>query len=200
MPKAFSPQDHYFHLAKQQGLRARSAFKLEEILSRVPSLLPKNSTVIDLGAAPGSFLQILAKKCGENSRIIGIDLQDIEPLRGVFLLKGDIFSKEAQQNILNALEGQKADLITSDLAPKTSGIRDIDQWKSIELNQRVLELAEIFLKKGGSLVAKIFVGEDFQKFFKEEFSPRFQKVQQLKPKASRDRSFETFLVGQGWKG
>jgi 23S rRNA (uridine2552-2'-O)-methyltransferase len=98
------------------------------------------------------------------------------------------------------LEPERADLITSDLAPKTSGIRDIDQWKSIELNQRVLELCEIFLQIGGSLVAKIFVGEDFQEFFKEEFSPRFQKVQQIKPKASRDRSFESFLVGQCWKG
>jgi 23S rRNA (uridine2552-2'-O)-methyltransferase len=200
MPKAFSPQDHYFTLAKKQGLRARSAFKLEEILTRIPSLCSQNIVAIDFGSAPGSFLQILTKKCGSKSLVIGIDLQEIEPLSGVHLLKGDIFSKEAQQDILDVLKGQKADLITSDLAPKTSGIRDIDQWKSIELNQRVLELAEIFLKKEGNLVAKIFVGEDFQEFFKEEFSPRFQKVQQIKPKASRDRSFESFLVGQGWKG
>ncbi|MBI5415142.1 RlmE family RNA methyltransferase [Candidatus Peregrinibacteria bacterium] len=202
MPKAYSPQDHYFHLAKKRGFRARSAFKLEEILEKFPHLLPKKAKVIDLGSAPGSFLQVLLEKMRKHGKILGIDLQKIERFPGeiaeIHLLQRDIFSDIVAAEIQKVFP-EKVDLITSDLAPNTMGVRDVDQWKSVELNQRVLELCKRFLKPGGNLITKIFVGEDFQEFWKGEFQRKFKKSRTFKPKACRDRSFETFLIGEGFQ-
>lgn len=204
MPKPYSPQDHYFHLAKKRGFRARSAFKLEEILTKFPNLFPQNATVLDLGAAPGSFLQVLEQLLQKQGNLMGVDLQKIDPLAPkTQLVQGDVFGEEVEdliQQWLHSEDGKsQIDLITADLAPKTSGMRDVDQWKSVELNQQVLALAARFLRSGGNLITKIFVGEDFQEFWMEEFKPLFQKSRTYKPKACRDRSFETYLIGQGFK-
>ncbi len=200
MPKAFSPQDHYFHLAKKRKLRARSAFKLEEILKKYPHLLPKHGRILDLGSAPGSFLQILQEHASPRSLVIGVDLQKIEKFsnfqHSFHLIQGDVFSKKVSDKIQDILKEEKIDLITADLAPKTSGIKDIDQWKSVELNQQVFQICKKFLTLGGNLITKIFVGEDFQEFWKDEFQLLFQKSKIHKPKACRDRSFETYLIGE----
>ena len=159
--------------------------------------------MIDCGAAPGSFLQILGEKVGAHGEILGIDLQVIEPFAHfpakLQLLTADIFSLETAEKIAYTFP-YKADVITSDLAPKTSGISDVDQWKSIELNLQVLKLAKKFLKPGGNILLKIFVGADFQEFWKESFQPLFQKTKTYKPQASRDRSFEIYLIGEEFRG
>ncbi len=204
MPKAFSPQDHYFHQAKKLGYRARSAFKLIETLEKFPKLLPKKANVLDLGAAPGSFLQVLGEK-NAGGKVCGVDLQKIEKFPKNYpceleLIQGDVFEESTAKEIIAFFGEKKADLITSDLAPKTSGIKGVDQWKSIELNQRVLEVCEMLLKPKGNLITKIFKGEDFEEFWTHEFRNRFETVKTFKPNSCRDRSVEFFLVGIEWKG
>ena len=204
MPKAYNPNDSYFRLAQQRGYRARSAFKLEEVLNRFKRILPPKAKVLDLGCAPGSFLQILGEKV-KKGKICGVDLQKMKPLPKNYpselkLIQGDVFKEDTEEKILEFFKDQKADLITSDMAPKTSGIKSVDQWKSIELNQRVLEICDKLLKKDGNLVAKIFRGEDFDEFWVEEFRDRFKEAKTFKPKSCRDRSVELFLVGIGWQG
>ena len=204
MPKAYNPNDTYFRQAKKRGLRARSAFKLEEILEKFPTLMRKKANVVDLGACPGSFLQILAEK-NPGGKICGVDLQDIEKFPRNFpaelkLIKGDIYEEDTADQILKFFDGKKADFITSDMAPNTSGITSVDQFRSIELNERVLEICDKQLKYNGNLVTKIFKGEDFEEFWMGEFRDCFEKTKTFKPKACRDRSFEMFLIGIGWKG
>jgi 23S rRNA (uridine2552-2'-O)-methyltransferase len=201
MSKPYNPQDRYFLKAKQEGYRARSAYKLREILEKFPQLLPKSGAVLDLGSAPGSFLQVLQQKLPRGI-IVGVDLQEIEPFpseRKLHILTGDVFSAEIVAQIKELLPFQ-VDLITSDLAPKTMGVPDVDQWHSVELNEQVLQICSEVLRPGGSLITKIFVGEDFQEFWKDKFQKAFQKTRTFKPDASRDRSFETFLIGEGYKG
>ena len=191
MPKPFKVQDPYFKKAKAEGYRARSAFKLIEIDQKF-RIFKKGQSVLDLGAAPGSWLQVIQKKVGNQSNIVGIDLQEIKSLGdNVALYQADIFSEVVEDLLI----GEKFDVITSDLAPRTSGVKDIDQWKSIELNQEVVELAKKHLKPKGTIILKVFIGADFQDFVKE-LKTTFKKVNNFKPKACRDRSFETYLICQ----
>lgn len=204
MPKAYNPNDIYFRQAKARGLRARSAFKLEETLQKFPKLLCKKANVLDLGSCPGSFLQILGEK-NNGGKICGVDLQPIDPFPRNFpadlhLIQGDVFEESTARQIIEFFGDKKADLITSDMAPKTSGVKSVDQWKSIELNQRVLEICDILLKPNGNLIAKIFKGEDFEEFWVEEFRDRFKIAKTFKPKSCRDRSVEMFLIGLGFLG
>ena len=204
MPKHFSPQDHYYHQAKKDGYRARSAYKLLEILKKFPKFLRRGSNVLDIGSAPGSFLQVLGEK-NNGGKVIGVDLQKIEKFpknypAELHLIQGDIFEETTAEAIFERVGNRKLDVITSDLAPKTSGIKDVDQWKSIELNQRVLEICEKFLKPNGNLVAKIFRGADFDEFWVEEFRGQFKEAKTFKPKSCRDRSVEFFMIGLGYKG
>jgi 23S rRNA (uridine2552-2'-O)-methyltransferase len=192
MPKRYNPQDSFFRKAKKEGFRARSAYKLENILERFPSFVPKNSSVLDLGCCPGSFLQALKKK--EPRLLVGVDLQKTDSITGAEILQGDIFSDEIAQKLF--LYG-RFQVITSDMAPKTTGIPDTDQFHSVELCERVLELCPLLLQKNGNLLLKIFVGADFDPFW-AIFKKRFQKAKVYKPESSRDRSRETFLVGQGY--
>lgn len=189
MPKRFTPQDGFFRKAKQDGFRARSAYKLEAILKKFPEFLPKNATVLDLGCSPGSFLQVLSH--AHPKKLIGVDLQKTDPIENVTLFQGDIFSETMEAMLLHEGPFQ---VITSDMAPKTTGIPDADQFHSVELCERVLELSERILTPKGNLLLKIFMGEDFD-FFWKTFRSKFQKAKVYKPDASRDRSRETFLVG-----
>lgn len=192
MPKAFSHHDKFAAKAQQLGYRARSAFKLDEILQKFPKL-KKDQYVLDLGCAPGSWLQVLRKN--KPAKLIGVDLQHVEPLSNVELLQGDIFSEEIHEQLM-----QKGpfDLITSDMAPKTTGRPDTDQWHSVELNQRVLDLCGSgLLQGGGNLACKIFVGADFQEFWLD-FRAHFKQAKCFKPNSCRDRSVETFMIGMGF--
>lgn len=195
MPRAYNPKDHYFRKAKEQGYRARSAFKLEEIQIKF-KVLKKEHKVLDIGAAPGSFLQYISTIIGPAGRAIGLDLQEIRDLKlpNVRTRVCDI-TKEDEVNLsLEEIGIKMFDIIVSDIAPATTGIKDVDQARSVELSYEVLHIAENHLKDHGSIVLKVFQGEDFAPFIKK-VKQMFSKVSCYKPKATRDRSRETYVVG-----
>lgn len=193
----YNPHDKFFEKAKEKGYRARSVFKLEAIDERF-QLLKSGMNVLDLGAAPGSFIQYIAEKVGSKGLAIGIDLQDIEDLKldNVVAYQGDIFDDELYKKIVqeNGLKETKAfDLITSDLAPKTTGIKSVDGNASLELSLQVLSVAKQYLKKGGGLVIKILPG------FNEgdlvgQARKQFKQVKKFRPQAIRKSSGESYVV------
>lgn len=188
MPKRYVPNDKWSRKAADEGYRARSVYKLQELDEKF-RLIRKGMTVLDLGAAPGSWSQYVAKQLGGSGRIIAADLSNIEPIDGVETHVADITDIEALHTILP----EKADLIVSDLAPKTSGIKDVDQWRSIELSQAVLAVAQDRLKSGGKVVMKIFRGADFDPFIKD-CKAAWKDVVTFSVKASRDRSKEIYVI------
>ncbi len=197
MPKPFQVQDKYFHLAKERGYRARSAFKLLDIQEKF-HIIHRGDKVVDLGAAPGSFLQVIAELVGGAGDAVGFDLQEIDPFteENIHAYVQDIMDKDGVFARLNELGITRVDVVTSDLAPKTSGIRDLDQGRSAELTDQAFFIATRLLKKGGNFVGKIFEGQEMQQLIKH-MKTRFRKVSVYKPPSSRDRSFETFVVGIG---
>ena len=193
MPKPYIPNDKWSRRASEEGYRARSVYKLKELDVR-HRLLKSGMTVLDLGAAPGSWLQYVAEKVGPKGKCIGIDLQEIEPIEGVdHLYQADITDVGAIRSILEKIDAERVDLVLSDLAPKTSGIKDVDQWKSIELSQAVEEIADTFLTPGGHCVMKVFRGADFDEFF-QGLKKNWKDVKIRHLKASRDRSKEVYIV------
>jgi 23S rRNA (uridine2552-2'-O)-methyltransferase len=149
MTKPFIIQDEYFQKAKKLGYRARSAFKLLEIQDKYHIIKP-GMDVLDVGAAPGSFLQVIAKIVGEKGKVVGIDIQKIEPNFGypnIYLLEESVFEYEKIRTFLESLGVEKFDLITSDIAPATTGMTGVDQYRSVELNLAILDVAKTFLKK-----------------------------------------------------
>jgi 23S rRNA (uridine2552-2'-O)-methyltransferase len=195
MIKRYIVRDKYFQMAKEQNLRTRSAFKLDNIQKKF-HLIQKGQTVADLGAAPGSWAQRLSQWVGADGRVIAIDIQKIEPIaNNVEIHCSDITDHE----LLNKIFDQKLDGILADLAPKTTGIHDADTYHSAELNGAVLDVCEKQLKAGGYLVTKIFQGEEFADIVRRA-KTMFKQVKCFKPEASRDRSRETYIIGIGFKG
>lgn len=197
MPKRYTPNDSWARKAAEEGYRARSVYKLKELDEKY-RLIKSGMTVLDLGAAPGSWLQYVNEKCrikNDKCRIIGVDLQEIEPIEGVETYIADMTDANAINAILHPTPHPtpSIDLILSDLAPKTSGIKDVDQWKSIELSQAVLQIAEKHLKKGGHCVMKILRGADFDEFLRD-CKQHWKNVRTCIPKACRDRSKEIYVV------
>ena len=193
MPKPYTPNDKWSQRASAEGYRARSVYKLQELDEKFLLLKP-GMKVLDLGAAPGSWLQYAVRKVGPRGLLIGIDLQEIQPIEGVkHLYQADITDIAAVQDILEQANATEVDLILSDLAPNTSGVKDVDQWRSIELSEAVVELAERFLTPGGSCVIKVLRGADFDAFYgKLKRTWDFIKPQHVR--ASRDRSREVYIV------
>ncbi|HPO05540.1 MAG TPA: RlmE family RNA methyltransferase [Candidatus Gracilibacteria bacterium] len=191
MPKAYQVQDPYFLKAKKEGYRARSVYKLQEIDEKF-KLFRSQSSVLDLGCSPGSWLQYEAQH--SRGKIIGVDLKETEEVENCQTYVGDIFSFELEQ--ICARAGIKQfDLILSDMAPNTTGILDVDQYASVELNLRVLELIPQYLKPGGWAVMKIFRGADFNDFWFEA-KKILPNIKTFKPNACRDRSYEIYCIGQ----
>lgn len=196
MPKRYIPNDKWSQRAAAEGYRARSVYKLQQLNEKFRLLKP-GMTVLDLGAAPGSWLQYTAEQVGKSGRAVGFDLQDIEPIaENVQTAVVDITDHNACRTQLDAFGINTVDLILSDLAPKTSGIRDIDQWRSIELSQAVLETAGQFLRPGGTCVLKVFRGADFDEFIAQT-KTEWKQVKVTSVQASRDRSMEVYVVLQG---
>ncbi|KKR08701.1 MAG: 23S rRNA methyltransferase [Candidatus Peregrinibacteria bacterium GW2011_GWF2_39_17] len=159
MPKPFTTKDQYFYLAKAKNLRARSAFKLEEIQKKF-SLIKNGAIIADLGAAPGSWSQLLSQWIGQKGKIFAIDLQEIEPIASnVQIFCGDI----TDFKFLNKIFEQKITGAVADLAPKTTGTPDADSYHSAELNHAVLDICQKYLHPNGFLITKIFQGEEFVK-------------------------------------
>lgn len=193
MPKPYNPKDRLMIKAKQQGFRARSVYKLKELDQKFNLLLP-GMKVLDIGAAPGSWLQFISQKVGPKGLGIGIDLQPIKPISQNIVTKiGDIREINDVNSIIDNLNIEKFDLIVSDAAPNTSGIKEVDQYKSIELCRGVVQIAKNWLKTQGILVMKVFRGGDFEKFIKD-LKYYFSQVKIVKVKASRDRSQEVYII------
>ena len=194
---AYNPQDRYFKKAKQEGYRSRAAYKLLELQQRYRIIKPGDK-VIDLGAAPGGWLQVAAKIVGPNGRVIGVDLQPMQNFaeRQVILLSGDIASKEIQQQITQLLSGP-ANCVLSDLAPKLSGIRDADMARCLDLNRVALAVAIELLRPGGTLLVKSFISDDLQTFT-AELKRYFSTVQRTKPDATRQGSSEFYFYAKGF--
>jgi 23S rRNA (uridine2552-2'-O)-methyltransferase len=200
MTQQFEVQDPYFAKAKKLGYRARSAFKLLEIQEKYNILKP-GMNVLDVAAAPGSFLQVIAKAIGERWKAVGIDIQKIDPNFGygnIYLLQESVFEFEKIRTYLDTLGIGKFDVITSDIAPSTTGMTWVDQYRSIELNLAIVEVAEVFLKKWGNLILKVFVGEDVEDLI-GPVKLKYQKLARFKPRACRERSFEEYFVCIGKK-
>ncbi len=199
MAKPYDPKDFYFRKAKKQGLRARSAFKVDEILKR-HRLLRKGDAVLDLGAAPGGFLQILAEAVGEGGIAVGVDLEPIRNLGKPWVRTAivDLLAPDALEKI-RALHPGRFALVTSDMAPKTIGVKVTDETRSLELVGMALRVAEATLERGGAFVAKVFMGGDFPGL-KKELQTRFDTVQVVRPQATRESSYEVYVLGKGYRG
>ena len=187
--------DHYVNEAQRLGYRSRAAFKLIELAEK-DRLFRPGMTVVDLGAAPGSWCQVLREKLGSSARIVAIDLLPMDGLAGVNFIQADFREDTGVQLLAAALSGQKADLVLSDLAPNLSGVASADQARSVYLGELALDFAGQWLKPGGDLVVKAFQGAGFPEF-QRTMQGHFDKVYARKPKASRDRSREVYLVGKG---
>ena len=190
--------DPYVQKAKAEGYRSRAAYKLLE-LDKKDRLLVPGQLVVDLGAAPGSWSQVVVAKLGTKGRVVAVDLLPMEPLAGVHFVQGDFREQEVLDALLLALGGRKADLVISDLAPNISGIGVSDQARSMYLCELALEFARQCLAPGGSLLVKVFQGAGFTEFL-AAMRKAFAKVGSRKPEASRGRSSEMYLLGKGLKG
>ena len=190
--------DPYVQEAARRGYRSRAAFKLLEIAER-DNLLKPGMTVVDLGAAPGSWSQVLRERLGPGSRIIAVDMLPMEGLAGVTVLQVDFREDEGLAEVEKALAGARVDLVVSDMAPNLSGIDVVDQARSIHLGELALEFAIGHLRSGGNLLVKVFQGSGLDEF-QHAIRAHFDKVHVRKPKSSRDRSRETFLVGRIFHG
>jgi 23S rRNA (uridine2552-2'-O)-methyltransferase len=195
----YQPKDKYFRRAKEQGLRARSAFKLEELLETLHPRGLGGKVVLDLGAAPGGWLQILAERVGPHGRVVGVDLVDIAPVgANVQTWVADVRDPAFQERLAREIPAG-FDLVTSDMAPKTTGVRGVDSARSIELVAAALLVAQRILKPGGGLLAKVFMGPDLPGFLAREIGPRFAELRQVRPEATREGSREIYLVAKGLK-
>jgi len=192
--RPYQPKDHFFKKAHDQGLRARSAFKIDEIAKRF-GVFKKGHAVLDLGAAPGGFLQIIADAVGEKGTIVGIDLAPIRPFGrpNVKTAVLDVLADDFDAK-LEALYAGPFDAVVSDLAPKTSGIRSTDEARSLRLAGKALEVSVARGRAGGSFVAKLFMGGDFEQF-RDEVRAAYDDVKVVRPDATRASSVEVYLVG-----
>jgi 23S rRNA (uridine2552-2'-O)-methyltransferase len=193
----YEPRDTFYRKARGQGLPSRAAFKLEELIARF-RLARSGARVADLGCAPGGWLAILARAVGTHGRVVGIDLaQCPAPADNVMTVVGDIYDPALRDEVAALLAGP-ADLVTSDLSPKLTGIAESDQARSAELLARALEFAHGVLKSEGTMVAKLFMGIEFSQN-KAIFARAFAKVEIAHTRASRPGSAELFLIARGFR-
>ena len=187
--------DHYVNLSKQHGYRSRAVYKLLEIDNEV-RLFDNVQTVIDLGCAPGSWSQYAVKRVGGRGVIVGVDLLELDYIKGVEFIHGDFTHDEVLANILKILGDRPIDLIISDMSPNLSGIRSVDQSRMSYLIELVLDFAKDHLKVGGNCLIKIFHGGEFDAIVKLARG-LFAQVVIRKPQASRSASSETYLLCKG---
>ena len=190
--------DEYVKKAQQQGYRSRAVYKLLEIQQKDHILRP-GMTVVDLGAAPGGWSQVAADIVGDKGRVIALDILPMSSLGGVEIIEGDFREEAVLQQLLDSLNGRAVDLVMSDMAPNMSGIGGVDQPRAMYLAELTLDLAHKVLRQGGDIVVKVFQGEGFDDYLRS-LREVFTKVQSRKPKASRPRSREVYLLARGYKG
>jgi 23S rRNA (uridine2552-2'-O)-methyltransferase len=189
-------KDHYRKLSKEEGYRSRSAYKLIQ-LNESYHILKPGSTIVDVGCAPGGWLQVARKAVSHSGKVVGIDIQKVEQLEGVTILQGDIEDAQTINLIVETLN-RKANTLLSDVSPKISGLWSVDHARQISLSKSSMRIATQILAKGGNAVLKIFEGE-LLKEFTEEAKDVFNRVHMTKPIASRQRSSELYMVCFGFR-
>ncbi|OUR93038.1 hypothetical protein A9Q84_21275 [Halobacteriovorax marinus] len=195
---SFKVKDHYYEKAKKEDFLARSVYKLEEIDKKF-KVISKGDVVVDFGYHPGSWSQYTSRKIGPDGKLIGIDIRPLNKklltLKNVSLFEKDIFDVD-ETGQLGA--DSKFDVVLSDMAPNTTGIRSVDQDRSLNLVEKVFDVLPVFLKENGNLVIKVFDSQQAQKFLKENKN-LFKQYDFLKPKSTRSVSKEFFVIGRGYK-
>ena len=190
--------DEYVRRAREAGYRSRAVYKLLEIQEK-DRLLRPGMTVVDLGAAPGGWSQLAAGLVGARGAVIALDVLPMEPLPGVTLLQGDFREAAVLDELLKTLLGRPVDLVISDMAPNTSGIKAVDQPRGMYLAELAFDFAQRCLRPGGDFLVKVFQGEGFDPFLKN-LRAAFGAVAPRKPKASRARSAEQYVLARNYRG
>ena len=190
--------DRFVKQSQQDGYRSRASYKLLELQEK-DNLIQPSMTVVDLGSAPGGWSQVAARLVGNNGKVVASDILDMDSIAGVTFIKGDFTEESVYESILQAMKGELADLVISDMAPNMSGMNAVDQPAAMYLVELALDLGTQVLKPGGNFVAKVFQGEGFEAYLKS-MRENFQKVITRKPDSSRARSREVYLFGKGFKG
>ena len=194
----YNPRDAFYRKAKKEGYRSRAAYKLVELNRRFRIIRP-GDLVLDLGAAPGGWMQIAAELVGPNGKVFGVDLQPLEGFKegNVRFLQADIMAEEFQDRIGSWLQAP-ADCVLSDLAPRLSGIRDADASRAVNLNRSALSLAVRVLRPGGSFLAKSFSSDELENFV-SDIKNYFRSVQRTRPEATRRGSSEIYVCAKGFR-
>jgi 23S rRNA (uridine2552-2'-O)-methyltransferase len=189
--------DEFVKRAQKEGYRARAAYKLIEIDDK-DKLIKPGMTIVDLGATPGSWSQVATQRLKGQGRMIALDLLEMEPIKGVEFIQGDFREEAVLRQLENSLQGKQVDLVIADMAPNMSGITIVDQAGAAYLTELALEFSRDWLKPSGNFLVKVFVGAGFDEIL-ASMRGLFDKVVTRKPKASRGRSNEVYLLGLGKK-
>ena len=189
--------DEYVKRSQVDGYRSRASYKLLEIQER-DSIMKPGQVIVDLGSAPGGWSQVAVKLVGPKGRVVATDLLEMDPVQGVGFVRGDFTELAVVDDLIRLLDGRKVDLVISDIAPNISGMSAVDQPRSMYLCELALDFARQQLKSGGSLVMKVFHGAGFDDFIRDARTS-FDRVVTRKPKASRPKSREVYMVATGFK-
>ena len=190
--------DEFVKRAQKEGYRARAAYKLIEIDDK-DKLIKPGMTVVDLGSTPGSWSQVVVQRLKGQGNVIALDILEMQAISGVTFIQGDFREDAVLKELENTLNGQKVDLVIADMAPNISGIKDVDLAGSAYLTELALGFSSVWLKPDGHFLVKVFIGSGFEDIVKM-MRLQFGKVVTRKPKASRDRSSEVYLLGLNKKG
>jgi len=189
-------RDEYYNRSKQEGYRARSAYKLKQ-LDAAATLFESGDTVVDLGAAPGGWLQVAAEAVGESGTVVGVDRQRIRPLDGVETVRGDMTDDATVDRLRETVGDAGVDVVVSDMAPNMTGEYSVDHARSVHLARQAFDVARDLLDPGGDLVVKVFDGPDLADL-RSDMEESFEYVRSIRPDASRDASSELYLVAKGY--
>ena len=189
--------DPYVKLAQKDGYRARAAYKLMEIDDK-DKLIKPGMTIVDLGSAPGSWSQVAVQRLKGQGKVIALDILEMSPIGGVTFLQGDFREASVLELLEQTLNNVQVDLVIADMAPNISGVKDVDQAGAAYLTELALEFSKDWLKPNGNFLVKVFIGAGFEEIL-QSMRQMFDKVVTRKPKASRDRSSEVYLLGIGRK-
>ncbi|MCQ8119173.1 23S rRNA methyltransferase [Methylomonas methanica] len=190
-------QDEYVKKAQAMGYRSRAVFKLIEIQEKDKIIKP-GINIVDLGAAPGGWSEYVSKIVGKKNKVIALDLLAIDPIDGVDFIQGDFREDEVLEQLYKVLDGEPVHLLLSDMAPNMSGSREMDQPRAIYLGELALDAAQHILAKGGTFLIKMFQGAGFDEYY-NQVRQQFSSVVIRKPKASRARSNEVYILAKGFK-
>jgi 23S rRNA (uridine2552-2'-O)-methyltransferase len=185
--------DEFVKRAQKEGYRARAAYKLIEIDEK-DKLIKPGITIVDLGSAPGSWSQVAVQRLKGQGKVIALDVLDMQAIPGVEFIQGDFREEAVLKRLLEALNNKPVDLVIADMAPNISGVKDVDQAGATYLTELALDFSSTWLKPDGNFLVKVFIGSGFDEIVKT-MRQQFEKVVTRKPKASRDRSSEVYLLG-----